>query len=98
MTYHVLLKHRPEGGYRATVLAWPGCVGEGATKREALAQVRDMLVAELCGGEVVPLEVPGPMIDDPWEQIIGQFAEDSQWDMFQEELQRIRNEGKRTAP
>jgi hypothetical protein len=33
--------------------------------------------------------------DDPWERLIGQFIDDPQWDEFQEELRRLREEANR---
>ena len=40
MTLRVVLEPSEEGGLTVTVLALPGCISEGDTREEALANIR----------------------------------------------------------
>ena len=46
MRYTVVLEQEPDGGYVASVPALPGCVSQGDTRAEALANIREAI--ELC--------------------------------------------------
>jgi antitoxin HicB len=58
LTYRVLLRPEPEGGYTATVPSLPGCVTYGADLVEVKAMVHDAIEAYLesrrAHGEEVP--------------------------------------------
>lgn len=41
--YEVFLEEAEEGGYVVTVPALPGCISEGATREEALGNIRDAI-------------------------------------------------------
>ena len=41
--YEVFLEEAEEGGYVVTVPALPGCISEGATREEALENIRDAI-------------------------------------------------------
>lgn len=43
MTLHILLEPSDEGGFTATVPALPGCISEGNTREEALANIREAI-------------------------------------------------------
>lgn len=43
MTLHVYLEPSDEGGFTATVPALPGCVSEGDSREDALANVREAI-------------------------------------------------------
>lgn len=45
MKYLVYLEPQPEGGYTVTVPALPGCISEGDTKEEALANITEAIEA-----------------------------------------------------
>jgi len=45
MTYTVVLRKEPEGGYTVLVPALPGCLTCGDTVREALAMARELIPA-----------------------------------------------------
>ena len=92
MYYHVFVGSRPDQSYLATVLGWPECVGVGSTKEEAVANVRTAIADRLAHGEIVRIQVGALSAGDPWERLIGQFADDPHWNDFQEELHRIRYE------
>lgn len=54
--YLVTLREAEEGGYTVEVPALPGCISEGDTYEEALANIRDAIVAYLAelGPELNP--------------------------------------------
>lgn len=60
MRYTVVLEREPDGGYIAEVPALPGCVSQGDTRSEALANIREAieLYIEDCraAGDPVPIE------------------------------------------
>jgi len=60
MRYTVVLEHEEYGGYVASVPALPGCVSEGDTREEAIANIREAieLYVEDCrdAGDPIPTE------------------------------------------
>jgi predicted RNase H-like HicB family nuclease len=72
MGYTVILEREPDGEYVALVPALPGCVTQGATRHEVMANIREAieLYIEDCiaagdpipneaGKEFIELQVPG---------------------------------------
>jgi predicted RNase H-like HicB family nuclease len=61
MRYTVLLEQERHDGYVASVPTLPGCVSQGDTRREALANIREAIEVYLedCreAGDPVPTEV-----------------------------------------
>lgn len=47
MKFHVVLEPSEEGGFTAVVPSLPGCISEGATRDEALANVREAIALYL---------------------------------------------------
>ena len=43
MKFRVVLEHSEEGGFTAIVPSLPGCISEGDTREEALANVREAI-------------------------------------------------------
>jgi predicted RNase H-like HicB family nuclease len=60
MRYTVILEQEMDGGYVAVIPALPGCVSQGDTRDEALANIREAadLYVEDCiaSGDPVPTE------------------------------------------
>jgi len=60
MGYTVVLEQEPDGGFVASVPALPGCVSQGDTRAEAIANIREaaVLYVEDCAanGDPVPTE------------------------------------------
>ena len=60
MRYTVVLEQEADGGYVASVPALPGCVSQGDTRGDALANIREAieLYVEDCrdAGESIPTE------------------------------------------
>ena len=67
MHYTVVLEQEADGGYVATVPALPGCVSQGDTRAEALANIREaiLLYIEDCrdAGDPVPTEAGKEFIE-----------------------------------
>lgn len=98
MDCHILVEKQPTNGYVATVMGWPDCIGTGATKAEALTKVQAVMETRLKQVEIVHVQVEeqnAALAADPWEQMIGRFVQDSQWEDFQSELSNIRAEANR---
>lgn len=72
--YLITLREAEEGGYTVDVPALPGCISEGSSYEEALANIREAIVAYLdkLGDELNPrarvmiteveVEVPAPPV------------------------------------
>ena len=43
MKYRVILEPQPEGGYTAYVPSLPGCISEGDSRTEAVANIREAI-------------------------------------------------------
>lgn len=60
MRYTVVLEQEPDGGYVVSVPALPGCVSQGDSRHEALANIREAIGLYLddCrdAGDPVPIE------------------------------------------
>ncbi len=98
MDCHILVEKQPTNGYVATVMGWPDCIGTGATKDEALKKVQAVMNNRLKQAEIFHFQVEEPnaeLATDPWEQMIGRFVQDSQWEDFELELAKIRAEANR---
>ncbi len=91
MTYDVLVIHK-EKGVIARVRQWPQIVVEGETEEEALAQVQADLKALLQGGRVVQVDLNLDPAAHPWVRWAGMFADDADWDEFQAEINRYRQD------
>ncbi len=61
MRYTVVLEQEADGGYVASVPALPGCLSQGDTRDEALANIREAIELHIedCreAGDPVPTEV-----------------------------------------
>ena len=91
MTYDVLLV-RTDKSVIARVRQWPQIVVEGETEEKALAQVQANLRALLQSGRMVQLDLDVDPEHHPWVQFAGMFVDDTDWDEFQAELIRYRQE------
>jgi len=67
MGYTVILEQEPDGGFVAVVPALPGCVTQGDTRDEALANVREAMEVYIedciAAGDPVPLEAGREYVD-----------------------------------
>ena len=67
MRYTVILEREADGGYVASVPALPGCVSQGDTRSEVLANVREAieLYIEDCreAGDPIPTEAGREIVE-----------------------------------
>ena len=67
MRYTVILEREPDGGYVASVPALPGCVSQGDTRDDALANIKEAidLYVEDCreAGDPIPTEAGKEFIE-----------------------------------
>jgi predicted RNase H-like HicB family nuclease len=67
MRYTVVLEQEPDGGYVVSVPALPGCISQGVTRSEALANIREAieLYIEDCraAGDPVPTEAGKELVE-----------------------------------
>lgn len=67
MRYTVILQQEADGGYVATVPALPGCVSQGDTREQVIANVREAITVYLedceASGEPPPREAGREVIE-----------------------------------
>lgn len=88
MTYPILLESKKQGGYRATVLGWPDCTAQGATRQEALSRIRQVLSDRLSRAKIIPLEIEPSQPEHPWLKFAGMFKDNP---VFDEVVAEIKN-------
>lgn len=64
MRYRVLIEQDEDGVFVAQVPALPGCVSQGATRGEALANVQEAMVAYIESLEAHDEPVPPPIEEE----------------------------------
>lgn len=64
LKYRVLLEPEEEGGFVAEVPALPGCVSEGATRAEALENVKEAIEGYLESLEAHGEPIPPPITEE----------------------------------
>jgi predicted RNase H-like HicB family nuclease len=78
MRYTVLVKHRPDGTYQASVPIMPGLSEVGSTREEVIEAVTRGIRATMENAEFVSIELPEqpPATANPWISTAGMFADD----------------------
>lgn len=69
----VMLEPLDSRGYRATGLVPTPLVAEGATREEALDQMRSLVLERLTNVEFVHMDVPPPPKPHAWDAIFGRL-------------------------
>lgn len=64
MKYRVTIETDEDGVFIATVPALPGCVSDGGTRAEAIANVKEAIVAVLESIVKAGDPLPAPLVDD----------------------------------
>jgi predicted RNase H-like HicB family nuclease len=92
MEYTVFIQPHARGGFPASVPALPSCQGLGTTQDEALKRVSASIKEFLGKTQIVRLkvEINEDAAADPWDEVIGMFAQDETFDDFQNEMKRYR--------
>jgi predicted RNase H-like HicB family nuclease len=67
MRYTVILQQEPDGGFVVSVPSLPGCVSQGDSRSEALANIREAIAVYLedclAAGEEIPTEAGREIIE-----------------------------------
>jgi hypothetical protein len=92
MDIPVLLEPLDSRGYRATSLVPTRLVAEGASREEALAQLRQLVQSQFAQGELVHLEVPMPGESHPWKSLAGIWKDHPDVDEFVQNMREYRQQ------
>lgn len=100
MTYYVAIENGIANRYTASVIGWPTCVAEGATREEAIARVKQQFTERLNQVEIVPIEVESASIDEvpekmatlehPWAKFAGMYQDNPLFDEVLASIQAYR--------
>ena len=97
MIYDVLLTQK-ENKFIARVRQWPAIIVEGDSEEEVLRKTQADLQSLLTGGRIIQLELETKPEAHPWQRFAGMFADDPDWDAFQESMQAYRENLDRGLP
>lgn len=97
MTYNVLIQHRSENTYQATVLGWPDLIVTGGSEQEALEAIRHALRERLAQSKIVQIEIDEPasgtaFLEHLWQPYLGMWKNDPTFDGFLDNMQAYRHE------
>jgi predicted RNase H-like HicB family nuclease len=94
MTYKVLVTKQHDSRYTARALVLPDVVASGTTEAEAVDHLRDTLADLQTRSRVVDIDLPIPDLEqgNPWVRFAGMWANDSDWDLFQDAVAEYRIE------
>jgi predicted RNase H-like HicB family nuclease len=97
MTYYGTVENGTANHYTATVIGWPNCVAEGATREEAIARVKQRFTERLQQVEIVPIEIepttltlPMPDTRHPWAKFAGMYQANPLFDEVLDSIQAYR--------
>lgn len=76
----------------ARVCQYPEIVAEDDTEEGVLAMARVRLKKLLFGGRIVKIDIESESYEHPWLKYAGMFADDSDWEPFQESVRLYRKE------
>ncbi|MBF0227183.1 MAG: hypothetical protein HQK76_17190 [Desulfobacterales bacterium] len=76
----------------ARVCQYPEIVAEDYTEEGVLVAARSKLKRFLSGGKIVKIDIESESYEHPWLKYAGMFADDSDWEQFQESLKQYRKE------
>ena len=98
MTYYVSVENSTSLRYMATIVGWPNCIAEGATRDEAVERVKERFIEHLNQVEIVPIEVESSNLENisensshPWTEFAGVYAENPLFDEVLELIEQDRN-------
>jgi hypothetical protein len=94
MTYKVLVTKQNDSRYTARALVLPDVVASGTTEAEAVDHLRDALTDLQTRSRVVDVDLPMPDLAEgnPWLRFAGMWADDPDWDLFQNAVAEYRRE------
>jgi len=62
MKYRIVMEPQPDGGYTVYVPALPGCISEGDSRNEAIANIREAIA--LYRESMADRDLPAPQIEE----------------------------------
>jgi predicted RNase H-like HicB family nuclease len=93
MEITVLIEPLVEGNRcRATSLSLPGFVSEGASREEALARVRQLILEQLAHAEIARIEVQLPGKAHPWMAFAGTWKDRPDLAEFEQNIREYRRQ------
>jgi predicted RNase H-like HicB family nuclease len=94
MTYKVLVTKQHDSRYTARALVLPEVVASGTTEAEAVDHLREALADLQTRSRVVDVDLPMPDLaqGNPWLRFAGMWADDPDWDLFQNAVAEYRRE------
>ena len=94
MTYKVLVTKQHDSRYTARALVLPDVVASGTTEAEAVDHLRDTLADLQTRSHVVDVDLPMPDLaqGNPWLRFARMWADDPDWDLFQDAIAEYRRE------
>jgi predicted RNase H-like HicB family nuclease len=75
-TYKILIEQTADGQSSATVLELPDCQVIAITPQEAMSQVQTRLSERLATAQIISIEIPDPLPQNPWIEFAGIFKDD----------------------
>jgi predicted RNase H-like HicB family nuclease len=99
MVTRVLITQQANDRVVARTLAAPEVVASGRTEEEAIGRLRDALAALLDQSRIVEVDLPAVARHEPnpWLAAAGMWADDPDWEAFQDALVAARQGGDSTA-
>lgn len=94
MRYEIVVTKDVNNGYSARPVLFPEVVVTGADEQETLERVRAAIVDLQSTSRVVAIDVPlDPETTpaDPWLEFAGMWADEANWESFQEEVAAYRH-------
>ncbi|MCP4105710.1 MAG: hypothetical protein GY749_09255 [Desulfobacteraceae bacterium] len=76
----------------ARICQYPEIVAEDDTEEGVLAMARGKLKNLLSSGRIVRIDTESEVCEHPWLKHAGMFADDSDWEPFQELIRQYRKE------
>lgn len=94
MQYQVFVQNQANNGFIAAVIGLPGCLAEGHTKEEAIANARTALQSQLAQGEIVTIDVESPVnpAANPLLKHFGRFKDDPTFDDYLGDIEAYRRQ------
>ncbi|MBX3050720.1 MAG: hypothetical protein KF753_04560 [Caldilineaceae bacterium] len=94
MRYEIVVTKQVNNGYTARPVLFPEVVVTGADEQETLERVRAAIVDLQSTSRIVAIDVPlksetTPV--DPWLEFAGMWADEANWETFQEEVAAYRH-------
>lgn len=92
---HLLLEQAQDGSAIASVLELPDCRIEAPTNEQAIAQLRSLVTHRLVNAQVLPLDIPMAVAEEPenpWMKYAGVFKDDPYFSKIMEAMQAERQE------